>query len=201
MNEPAVTDEPARNPLPLPVFVRPAFLTDEECTNLRAVMDGAPRVDGGVREADAPDSDSLDRTSRRASECEVSDTMIRAVGERIARVAPEIGAHFAEPLAHCEAPHLVVYEPGDFYRPHRDLYPDVAVPEPLARRRLSVVVFLNDRTDPGNDVAPGSADTAPTYGGGSLRLCSHEANEFEPRDAWEVPAARGLLVAFRAETR
>jgi SM-20-related protein len=200
MNEPAVTDEPVRTAMPLPVFMRPAFLTDLECANLRAEMDRATRVEGGVREPDAPDSDSLDRTGRRASDCEVSDNMSRAVAERICRVAPEIGAYFGESLAECEAPHLVVYEPGDFYRPHRDLYPDVAVPEPLVRRRLSAVVFLNDRTHPGDDAAPGTADTATTYCGGSLRLCSHEADEFEPGDAWEVPAERGLLVAFRADT-
>ncbi len=182
------------------VFLRPAFLSDAECADLRAEMDGAPQAEGAVRETDRPEADSIDRSGRSASECAVSEQTIQSIAQRICRVAPQIAEHFDQALAEYETPHFVVYGPGDFYRSHRDLYSDVVVPEPIARRRLSVVVFLNDGRDANDLDESGPAGTTDRYGGGVLRLCSHEAHEFASRDAWDVPARRGLLVAFRADT-
>ena len=179
--------------------MQPAFLTDLECQGLCAQMDAAPQSEGGVREAERPETDQVDRAGRRAWDCDVSEVTVGATVTRICRVAPQIAAHFGEELAELEAPHFVVYEPGGFYRPHRDLYPDVAGPEPLTRRRISVVVFLNDR---GETREGGSQPAVPPHGyaGGLLRVCPHESNDFESRVASEVPAAPGLLVAFRADT-
>jgi predicted 2-oxoglutarate/Fe(II)-dependent dioxygenase YbiX len=172
--------------------MQPGFLTELECAVLRAEMDQAPRLAGGVREADEPDAESIDRTGRRASECDVSEATHGLVGDRISRVAPDVERHFDQALADYEAPHFVAYEPGDFYRPHRDLYRDVELPEPLVRRRLSMVVFLNEPS--------GRSEVGPRYEGGVLRLCSHEADEFESREAWDVPAECGSLVVFPADT-
>jgi SM-20-related protein len=182
------------------VFLRPAFLSDVECAELLAEMDAVPQVEGGVRETDRPEADSIDRTGRSALDCEVSEHTIQSIAQRICRVAPQIAEHFDQALAEYEMPHFVVYGPGDFYRSHRDLYSDVAVPEPISRRRLSVVIFLNDGLDANDEDEPGRAGTMDRYGGGLLRLCSHEAHEFASPDAWDVPARRGLLVAFRADT-
>jgi predicted 2-oxoglutarate/Fe(II)-dependent dioxygenase YbiX len=173
------------------------FLTDTECIALCAEMDRAPRLDGGVRETAQPESNTVDRTGRNAIECVVSNDTTSAIAARICRIAPQFAQHFGLELAEYEAPHFVAYEPGGFYRPHRDLYPDVDLPEPLVRRRMSVVVFLND---PSDAPEPGLGDRAPRYGGGMLRLSGHEGDEFDPRLAWGVPAERGLLVAFRADT-
>ncbi len=182
------------------VFLRPAFLSDVECAELRAEMDAAPQVEGGVRETDRPEADSIDRTGRSAFECEVSERTIHSIAQRICSVAPQIADHFDQALAEYETPHFVAYGPGDFYRSHRDLYPDVVVPEPISRRRLSVVIFLNDGVDANDEDESGRAGTMDRYGGGLLRLCSYEAHEFASRDAWDVPAREGLLVAFRADT-
>jgi SM-20-related protein len=185
---------------PVDVFVLPAFLTDLECVGLRAEMDSVAQVDGGVRETDRPDADTIDRAGRSARECQVSDDTIRSIAQRICQVAPEIGAHFNEDLAEYETPHFIMYGVGDFYRSHRDLYPDVVVPEPIARRRVAVVIFLNDETDPDRSGEPGGAMPTERYAGGTLRLCSHDAPEFVSERASDVPARRGLLVAFRADT-
>jgi SM-20-related protein len=182
------------------VFVQTGFLTDAECVELRAEMDGAPQVEGGVRETDRPEVDSIDRGGRSALECAVSEETIHSIAGRICRVAPEIAEHFDQGLAEYETAHFVVYGPVDFYRSHRDIYPDVVVPEPIARRRVSVVVFLNDGLGAKDEDEQGPARTTERYGGGALRLCSHEAHDFASRDAWVVPAQRGLLVAFRADT-
>jgi hypothetical protein len=82
----------------------------------------------------------------------------------------------------------------------RDLYPDVVVPEPIARRRLAVVIFLSDEIHPDHPGQPRGAMPMERYAGGALRLCSHEAPEFVSERAWDVPARKGLLVAFRADT-
>jgi SM-20-related protein len=126
----------------------------------------------------------------------VSDRFDDLMGERIGSVTPELERHFAQALAQFEAPHFVTYQPGDFYRPHRDLYRDVPLPDPLARRRLSMVVFLNQP-----HAAPlGPPRDGPHYDGGVLRLCSHQAAEFESGEAWDAPAQRGSAVVFPAET-
>jgi SM-20-related protein len=182
------------------VFVLPAFLSEVECAELRAEMDEVPQVEGGVRETARPEADSIDRSGRSAFDCEVSETTIQSIAQRICRVAPQIAEHFDQALAEYETPHFVLYKPGDFYRAHRDLYADVVVPEPISRRRLSVVIFLNDGGDLPDEDDPAPAETMDRYGGGRLRLCSHDAHEFASRDAWDVPARQGLLVAFRADT-
>jgi SM-20-related protein len=160
-------------------------------------MDRAPHIEGSVRETAQPGANSVDATGRSASECIVSNETIRSFEERICRVAPQLAEHFGQELAEYEMPHFVAYRPGGFYRPHRDIYPDVELPEPLVRRRLSAVVFLNDSA-----TKPAQATTEGTqqYDGGVLRLSSHERDTFDSRSAWDVPAERGLLVAFRADT-
>ena len=154
------------------VFWLPAFISDVECAELLAEMDTAPHVEGGVRETDRPEADSIDRTGRSAFDCEVSEPTIQSIAQRICRVAPQIAEHFGQALAEYETPHFVVYGPGDFYRPHRDLYSDVVVPEPISRRRLSVVIFLNDRCDANNEDEPGRAETMDRYGGVCC-ACAH----------------------------
>jgi SM-20-related protein len=175
----------------------PGFLTDAECAGLCAEMDLARRVEGSAREAAQPGAESADPDGRRASECVVSHETVRDLGDRICAVAPQLAKHFGQELGECETPHFVADEPGDLYRPYRDIYPDVELPEGLARRRLSVVVFLNDAHTQSEPAAAGSAQH---YEGGVLRLCSHERDAFDPRLAWDVPARRGHLVAFRADT-
>ena len=167
----------------LSTFVRPGFLPDDECAAWCAEMDQAPRQTGAVRDPDQPDTDRVEPVDRRAFDCDVSDETTRSIVERVARVAPEVAGHFAMALTQSEVPHFVRYEPGGFYRPHRDIYVDLVLPEPLASRRVSVVVFLND-----------------DFAGGVLRLCSHEAGAFESRNAIDVASEPGLLVAFRADT-
>jgi predicted 2-oxoglutarate/Fe(II)-dependent dioxygenase YbiX len=132
----------------------------------------------------------------------VPEDALRTMADRVCALAPEVASFFAETLTEYETPHFVIYEPDDFYRPHRDLYRDVDVPEPLGRRRIAIVVFLNDR-DRQSAIDESPDEAAPPSGrfrGGALRLCSHELDDFEPELAWEVPAERGLLVAFRADT-
>lgn len=171
------------------MLLRPGFLSAAECVSLRAQMDAAPRAAGGVRDPERPDVDALDAGDRRAGECDVGDRTGDAVAARILTVVPELEATFGVRLGEFEAPHFVVYDPGDHYRPHRDRYPDAALPEPLARRRVAVVVLLND----GDGGAPDG------FAGGELRVGAPEADVFDAAAAETVVAGAGLLVAFRAE--
>jgi SM-20-related protein len=181
------------------VFLLPDFLSHDECVALRTEMDAARQVAGAVREPDEPETDRVDPSGRSARDCDVTDAVIDAMGHRIARVAPRLAAHFGQDLAEFETPHFVVYRAGDFYRSHRDLYTDVVVPDPIARRRVSVVIFLNDALDPAESPPPLPGAT-PRYRGGVLRLDAPAAAEFAPDRAWPVPARQGLLVAFPADT-
>lgn len=180
------------------MFLLPNFLSDVECVALRAEMDAARQVAGAVREPDGPEADRVDPSGRSAWDCDVSDALIDAMGRRIAQVAPRLATHFGLDLAEFETPHFVVYGAGDFYRSHRDLYTDVVVPDPIARRRVSVVIFLNDALDSNGEPAP-AAGPSPRYCGGVLRVDSPGVAAFVPDRAWPVPAREGLLVAFPAQ--
>ncbi len=168
------------------MLARPEFLSAAECVSLCEQMDAAPRAAGGVRDPERPDADAVEAGDRQAGECLVAERTREAVAARVLTLVPELEATFRVRLGEYEAPHFVVYEPGDFYRPHRDRYPDVALPEPLARRRVAVVVLLND-------------GDGTEFGGGVLRVGAPDGAGLDPAAAESVVAAAGLAVAFPAE--
>src|SRR5688572_19741701 len=80
---------------------------------------------------------------RRVASLEVDEETIAFVDRRLDGLRDAIGAFFAWPLATREGSGFLRYTAGGFYAPHRDRGDVPAWPD-AARRRVAVVVFLND---------------------------------------------------------
>lgn len=117
---------------------------------------------------------------RRTQELTAPRALTHNLLHRLEQEIPQIKAHFGYcPPLH-EQPEFLRYRPGDFFKAHRD-WND----EPIYhRRRLSLVLFLNDQaTDPG-------------YHGGILNLYVRTGPDASQMTAVPVPPAAGLLILF-----
>ena len=101
--------------------------------------------------------------------------------------------HFGVALTASEGVGFLVYEPGGFYRPHRDRAgPDAtAGGNETVRRRVSVVIFLN-----GVSEAPGPFE----YAGGRLTFYGLIDDPAWRDVGFPLDADPGLLVAFDSAT-
>jgi SM-20-related protein len=150
------------------ILVVPGFFDGPTC---RAVREG---MDEGVIEAAEVLSAGIDERGdvRRAASIEVDARVLEAVERRLDGELDRVSAFFGIALTGREGAGFLRYAPGGFYRPHRDRAVVPSWPG-AARRRVTVVVFLN----------------AGGFTGGVLRIGDHAV----------VPET-GLLAAFRAET-
>jgi predicted 2-oxoglutarate/Fe(II)-dependent dioxygenase YbiX len=164
----------------LGVFVAPEFIDGELCAALCAHIRGTQRSRAAVLGADAV---GVDATVRRVQETAIRGAEVDALAGRLLELRPRLAEYFGVALADGEDLSFLTYEPGDFYRPHRDRAErDAAFVTGARSRRVSVVVFLNDG-----------------YGGGSLTLYGLVDDPKWRIYGFAVPAAAGMLVAFRAD--
>jgi len=118
---------------------------------------------------------SLDTEARRALSVEVDADTLAIVEEAIDAEREAIAAFFAETLTDREGAGFLRYGPGGFYRPHRDRGSVASWPD-AERRRIAVVIFLNDG-----------------FSGGVLRLFNDEGTH-------DIVPSEGTLAAFSATT-
>jgi SM-20-related protein len=125
---------------------------------------------------------------RQAKKVKPADSVRSLLSERLEHVRPELEQKFDVRLGGCEAPQFLVYRPGDFHQAHHDTEPDAA--EEIARRKVSVVVFLNDQSE---EPREGS------YGGGSLVLGGLVPGFGDETRGLPVALPAGSIVAFRSD--
>jgi SM-20-related protein len=136
------------------LFVEPRFLDDDTCGSVRGAMDEAQQIEATIEDEGKYEVDRSHRKTRLAKVAPETSDLVR---ERLNTRREALGAHFSMALDECEKPQFLVYEEGDFFRPHMDSSDKDA--DEASGRRVSTVVFLNEA----------SADPAPgAYGGGSL---------------------------------
>jgi predicted 2-oxoglutarate/Fe(II)-dependent dioxygenase YbiX len=127
-----------------------------------------------------------DRT--RKAELVQPDAETAALVERHLREAqPALAKHFGVKLTSYEMPQFVRYPTGGFFVAHQDGHTPL-IADQSAHRRVSVVIFLNARSE---------EPRHGTYGGGDLTLHGTYP-QFDRRHV--VPAEPGTLVAFPSET-
>jgi predicted 2-oxoglutarate/Fe(II)-dependent dioxygenase YbiX len=128
---------------------------------------------------------------RRTQEVEVANDLRLEVESRLGAIRPALAAHFKVPLDGSEGVAFLVYEPGGFYRPHRDR----ARRDPAAggnethRRRVSAVVFLNQ---PAELASPAALE----YTGGRLTFYGLIDDDRWRDVGFPIDGEAGLLVAF-----
>jgi SM-20-related protein len=125
---------------------------------------------------------------RQAKRVKPPASVKRLVAERLGELRPRLEEKFGVSLGGFEPPTFLVYRLGDFHQAHHDAEPDAA--EEIARRKVSVVVFLNDESEEPREGA---------YGGGSLVLGGLVPGFGDETRGLPVALPAGSIVAFRSD--
>lgn len=134
-------------------------------------MDGASAEPAEILNQDI----SLDTEARRALSVEVDVETLAVVEDAMDAARDTLATFFGETLTRREGAGFLRYGPGGFYRPHRDRGTVPSWPD-AGRRRIAVVIFLNDG-----------------FSGGVLRLFGDEGTR-------DIVPREGTLAAFSAMT-
>jgi SM-20-related protein len=171
------------------LFTVRGFLDPETCARLRAEAAASNKVPGAV--GGEGDEYRIDRASRSTGIAEVSEEAQAVVAERLSGVIPDIARHFGVEVEGRQSLQFLVYGEGDFFQAHRDRNDSPGAAAFSARRRVSVVAFLNDESEEPRD---------GTYGGGSLTFYGLLGGDRGKQVGLPLVGESGLLVAFDSGT-
>jgi len=176
------------------VFSQPHFLAFEHCAELiikaqhalthptTVVAQGTGQVKGDIR---------------RTSKVEMPDQLVGPIERKLQKLMPTIQEYFGTVITRSQSIEVLRYQPGDFYRVHKDngnlrtKEVGAAVPPSIANRKLTVVVFLNGHADSGDK---------EYFSGGELVLHSKTSLTDSVDSLLPIPVKAGLLVAFPSST-
>lgn len=133
--------------------------------------------------------EKLKRSVRKTKYSEVSALSMLDVETRLLAVKPMVENHFNLTLAGCEKPQFLVYNEGDFFRPHRDRDDEPSKPEYVRKRQVSVVIFLNDAEE----------SSLESYRGGALTFYGLMDDPRWKMCGFPLIAEAGLMITFRSE--
>lgn len=123
------------------------------------------------------------RQTKNVTPTEETSDLVR---ESLRALRPRLEKYFDLRLRDCEKPQFLIYEKGDFFRPHHDADQHPSKPEYVRKRAISVVVNLN-----------GEDKRAPAcYSGGSLIFYGLVQKPHWDRFGFPLVGKRGLLIAF-----
>jgi predicted 2-oxoglutarate/Fe(II)-dependent dioxygenase YbiX len=171
----------------LGLFLDEDFLASEACRRLRDdARAGTSETATIVSGIDV----IVDPGVRRAECFDITEARLREhVHRQLDGVLPRLAAHYGVVLSGYEAPHVVRYPIGGFYRPHVDSDEKSQGAAETCRRKVSCVVFLNGST-------PSTRDDS--FAGGALaffRLAERPTSENCKTFLYPEP---NLLVAFKS---
>jgi len=174
----------------LGLFTRRGFLDPDTCARLRAEVKHAPANPSTVR-ADAR-SYEVDRSTRSTAWAQVADEAVELVEARLASVLPEVAQQYDLPLTGVQRLQFLVYEQGDFFKPHRDRAEGDDEASFSRARAVAAVIFLNGEGDP---------TAGEAYRGGELTLYGlFDRSDGEGEGlGFPLEAEEGLLITFPAD--
>jgi len=124
----------------------------------------------------------VDEAQRRTKELLVP-TEVRKRARNLFRAEIEqVNRWYATTIDDCAHPSFLRYQEGDFFVAHTDRSPRRDDPDPIGRRAVSAVVFLNGRDDPG-------------FEGGELLFSPFDDPVWNTR-GFELQPQAGRLVLF-----
>ena len=173
--------------LRLGVYLKRGFLDRSLCEDIRGLMESRPSEKAYVKSLER--GDFVDENLRNTQVVEIPIEFARTIRDRLDELIPALETYFNIPLTLQEKPQFLLYGPGGCYKAHRDVPTEpAATNEAIARRRVSIVIFLNDRS--------GSV----SYTGGDLLFFGLSPDPQWKDYAVPMEPETGLLLAFRSET-
>jgi predicted 2-oxoglutarate/Fe(II)-dependent dioxygenase YbiX len=164
----------------LPIAI-PGFLSDAECRSIVAEIDAAHHA---AAEVWGEGGFGVHPDSRRGAIARLRTETEVLVQDRLWEAMPGLEERFGCEVAYISGATALIYDPGDHFAAHSDGGGDDEAPDEVRRRRVSLVVALND----------GARD----FSGGDLEFYAGEVPRVAARG---TPIVRlrsrpGLLIAF-----
>ena len=172
----------------LGLFVVPNFVEEGYGIELCRQMAVAPKEKALVVHPSG--EDCLDEGQRKVETSFLAKDIGTPLKERFLRLKPDLEKHFHLALTGCEPPQYLIYQSGNFFKPHCD-GGGSGNNETTRRRRVSAVVFLNRESQ---------EPAADGYGMGHLTFYGLLAGPQWERCAFSLNAEPGLLIAFPSNT-
>ena len=160
------------------------FLSADECRALIAEIDAAQQEPVQVWRGD---DFGVDGDSRRGAIARLPAATEEFVQDRLWEVIPQLEQRFGCEVSHVSGVTALIYDPGDHFAAHSDGGGDDDAPDEVRRRRVSLVVALND----------GASERAD-FRGGELEFFAAavpEAAAGAP-PVTVVRSSPGMLIAF-----
>ena len=117
------------------------FLSADECRALIAEIDAAQQEPVQVWRGD---DFGVDDDSRRGAIARLAPATEERVQDRLWEVIPQLEQRFGCEVSHVSGVTALIYDPGDHFAAHSDGGGDDDAPDEVRRRRVSLVVALND---------------------------------------------------------
>jgi predicted 2-oxoglutarate/Fe(II)-dependent dioxygenase YbiX len=176
----------------LGVLILPEVLAPADCDRIRAEMRGAPQSEALLSVRGRTD-EVVDGRQRRTARAQVSEEASAFVVERLRALKADVEGFFALRLADTlEVPKFLIYRPGDFFIPHRDVKKSKEEGRtPLIdARRVNLIINLNRES---------REPAAGCYSGGGLTLYGLIDQPRWKTYGFPVCSSPGSLIAFRSD--
>jgi SM-20-related protein len=171
----------------LGIYTDEEFFDQPTCERLKAEMHAGVQARAKVYERGR--DRTLDESKRSTLQVQVSPRTRAFVEESLMERLPLLRRHFELEATECQEPTFLIYRPGDFFEPHRDLSTDERAPGFVKRRSISTIIFLSDEA---------AGEGPGEYAGGSLAFYGLLADPRCERIGIPVRGKTGMLVAFRS---
>jgi predicted 2-oxoglutarate/Fe(II)-dependent dioxygenase YbiX len=133
--------------LSLGVYLKRGFLDRSLCEEIRALMESHPSEKAYVKSLET--GDFVDEKLRNVQVVQVPIDFARMIRDRLDELTPRLESYFGLHLKLQEKPQFLLYDAGGCYKAHRDVPTDPGeTSQAIAKRRVSIVIFLNDRSGP-----------------------------------------------------
>ncbi len=164
----------------LPITI-PGFLSEAECRELVAEIDAAHQA---AAEIWGEGGFGVHPDSRRGAIAQLRAETEILVQDRLWAAMPALEQRFGGEVTHISGVTALIYDEGDHFAAHSDGGGDDDAPAEVRRRRVSLVLALND----------GTSD----FSGGELEFYAGEVPERASRSApiVRLRSEPGLLIAF-----
>ena len=162
------------------------FIEVDVCRDVTTTLAASPSKAATIY--GVADSASVVETTRRTSRIVPPPEIVQLVEQRLAARQNEIASHYGIDVETYEEPQFLRYRTGDFFVAHQDGNTGLMRSEREQRRKISVVIFLNQHSETEKD---------GVYGGGALVFSEWRRR---PHGQLHFYGDPGTLVAFPSET-